>query len=130
MEFKPQRRWPDSHVVDDKRAVARAQHQIFDLYVDFCRTFGKQFQPHWIAQRLMCNGSHFTRHSMMTPEVWTVRQRFIVHFNNVVRREQLIRFKLHNAGMIAINAELKSAGEHSVALYALNHRYSCRKIYR
>ena len=73
----------DRDVLENQRGVARAQRVIFDRD-SYWRAAGKFRGFHRIDQLAAQNRGDLARHSVVTPQIGPVRQRFIVDFDDVV----------------------------------------------
>ena len=67
------------------------------------------------------NRRHLARHAVMAPQVGTVRDALVVDLNDAVGRAAVERTEFDNSLVIAIDAKLRAARQHAVALDAVDH---------
>src|SRR5262249_39858388 len=112
-----------------------AQVEILNGNADCALAFREQFETDRVLQPAAENSGDFTRHSVMTPKIGAVCNRFIVDLDHAVRqttgkRSARLRFELQDYGVIAIDAQFGAAGQHAVALQAVDGLNAHRNISR
>ena len=82
-----------------------------------------------IAQRLAGDGGHFARHAEVAPQVGTVGDGLVVDLDDAVGRSgEFAGAEFDNAGVIAIDAEFRAAGQHAVAFDAVDDLLAERHV--
>ena len=71
------------------------------------------------------DGGDFARHAVMAPQVGPVRDALVVDLDDAVgdaagERRADLRVEFEDAGVIAVDAEFRAAGQHAVALDAVD----------
>ena len=81
--LQPERRRLHGHVLENQRAVSRAQREVFDLDADRGFALRQQIELHRIAQLASVRDrGHLARHAVMSPQVRPVRERFVVDLDH------------------------------------------------
>ncbi len=75
------------------------------------------------------DGGHFARHAVVAPEVGAVRDALVIDLDDAVRQRDFLRPpQFDDAGVIAIDFEFGSAGQHAVALDSGNDLQAKRNV--
>ena len=83
--LQPEGRGLHGDIVEDQRAVPRAEIQVFDGHFNRRGSGGHERRLHRIAKRLALYGGDFARHAVVSPEVRTVGDGFVVDLDDAIR---------------------------------------------
>ena len=126
-------RGPDRHVVEDQRTIPRTQLQIGDLHADGAIAGGQQVEIGGVLQFLSGDRRDLARHSVMAPQIGPVGDGLVVDLDRAIdqaagKRRPDLRLQLDYARMILVDAQFRRAGEHAVALDAIDHLLPDRRV--
>src|SRR5690606_37544190 len=98
-----------------QRAVSGTQIGVLDTNADRRFALREQRQIDRIVETLFQNGRYFPRHTVMSPQIGTMRQRFVVDLYDVVgsQSQRLACFEreFEDSFALAVQADLRAAGE-------------------
>jgi hypothetical protein len=90
---KPRGRRLDGYVLKNQRGITRTQFEVLNIDVDGARAI-ERARLHRVNQRLSTDSGDFAGHSVVAPQVRTMRQRLVIHLDDGIRAVNLHAFAL------------------------------------